>query len=161
MSPKRNFRRVAPSPRQTWTGRLPAVPAPMAAKKRAFGSGKEKWGLPRKKPKETKKVKTTAVKKDSKGIQKTQRESKTDKMMVLKSCKKMQKRKRIRMRSEAAQRHYASKALRPALHQQPRRGAPAATPAHTHTHFRVAIQKTRKPPRKRRLARLKTFRRTI
>ena len=33
------------------------------------------------------------------------------------------------MRSEAAQRHYASKALRPALRQQPRRGAPAAAPA--------------------------------
>ena len=62
MSPKRNFRRVAPSPRQTWKGSLPAVPAPRAAKKRAFGSGKEKWGLPRKRPKETKKVKTTAVK---------------------------------------------------------------------------------------------------
>ena len=81
MSPKRNFRRVAPSPRQTWKGSLPAVPAPRAAKKRAFGSGKEKWGLPRKRPTETKKVKTTAVKKYSKGIQKTQRESKTDKVM--------------------------------------------------------------------------------
>ena len=33
------------------------------------------------------------------------------------------------------------------------------THTHTHTHFRVAIQKARKPPRKRRLAQLRRFKR--